>query len=187
MTQQTALILIDVQESFRHRPFWTQDDLPAFLECTRRLVAGCEAAGVPIVRILHEDGPAVAANPFSRVSGHVRPLDGLVGFDAAAEFIKSRHSALVATALPVWLHGRGIRWLIVAGIRTEQCCETTARHASDEGYEVDFVGEATLTFTMTQADGTPLSPRELKARTETVLRGRFATICTVEEALRRAQ
>ena len=184
---QTALILIDVQESFRHRPFWTEDDLPSFLDRTRRLVAGCQAAGVPIVRILHEDGPAVPANPFSRVSGHVRPLEGLVGFDASVEFIKSRHSALVATALPVWLHGQGIRRLIIAGIRTEQCCETTTRHASDEGYDVDFVSEATLTFTMQQADGTPLAPRELKARTETVLKGRFATICTVEEALQRVQ
>ncbi|XLM22660.1 isochorismatase family protein, partial [Chromobacterium piscinae] len=31
----------------------------------------------------------------------------------------------------------------ISGIRTEQCCETTARVASDLGYEVDFVSEAT--------------------------------------------
>ena len=68
-------------------------------------------------------------------------------------FHKHRHSALVGSGLPVWLTERGIRRLIVSGIRTEQCCETTTRHASDLGFEVDFVSEATLTFAMTARDG----------------------------------
>lgn len=38
----------------------------------------------------------------------------------------------------------GIRRLVVSGIRTEQCCETTTWHASDLGWAVDYVGEATL-------------------------------------------
>jgi len=49
-----------------------------------------------------------------------------------------------------------MRRLIVAGISTEQCCETTARHASDEGFEVDYVGEATLTFAMQAPAGASL-------------------------------
>ncbi|UZG45075.1 cysteine hydrolase family protein [Caldimonas thermodepolymerans] len=184
---QTALMLIDVQESFRHRPYWNEEELPRFLARTNALIEGCRRRGVPIVRILHADGPEVAGNPFSRTSGHVRPLQGLAGYEPAAEFVKSRHSALVGTGLPVWLHQHGIRRLMIAGIRTEQCCETTARHASDEGYEVDYVTEATLTFAMTQPDGSMLSSRELMLRTETVLTDRFATLCTVEQALERAQ
>ena len=99
---------------------------------------------------------------------------------------KHRHSALVGTGLSIWLHEHGIRRLIVAGIRTEQCCETTARHASDEGWEVDYVTEATLTFAMQTPAGATLSPAAIRERTETVLAGRFATICTVEQALARA-
>jgi nicotinamidase-related amidase len=68
-------------------------------------------------------------------------------------------------------------------IRTEQCCETTTRHASDSGYEVDYVTEATLTFAMTDRNGRVWAPEEIKARTELVLDGRFARIATVEEAL----
>jgi nicotinamidase-related amidase len=113
-------------------------------------------------------------------------MDGLSGFDAAATFIKHRHSALVGTGLDVWLTEHGIRRLIVSGIRTEQCCETTTRHASDLGWEVDFVPEATLTFDMTQPDGTPLTAAQIKARTATVLDGRFCTLCSVDEALSRA-
>jgi nicotinamidase-related amidase len=73
--------------------------------------------------------------------------------------------------------------LLVSGIRTEQCCETTTRHASDLGWTVDFVLEATLTFDMLQPDGQPLSAADIKARTATVLAGRFATVCTVTQAL----
>ncbi len=183
----TALILIDVQESFRHRPYWQEDELPAFLAQTNALLQGAQAAGIPIVRILHNDGPETADNAFALKSGHVRPLDGLVPYEAAVEFIKHRHSALVGTGLSVWLHQQGIQRLIVAGIRTEQCCETTTRHASDEGWLVDYVTEATLTFAMQHRSGAVLSAEDIKRRTETVLQDRFAEICTVAQALERAR
>jgi nicotinamidase-related amidase len=77
----------------------------------------------------------------------------------------------------------GIRRLIISGIRTEQCCETTTRHSSDMGYEVNYVTEATLTFPMTDRRGKYWSPEEIKARTELVLDDRFARIVTVEQAL----
>jgi nicotinamidase-related amidase len=185
----TALLLIDVQQSFRHRPYWasvSEADHADFLRHTNSLLAGCAAQGIPVLRIFHTDGPRSADNPFAPESGLIRPLDGLMPVDAAATFEKHRHSALVGTGLPVWLHQQGIRRLIVAGIRTEQCCETTTRHASDEGWAVDFVTDATLTFDMTTPDGSPLSAALIKQRTATVLAGRFATLCTVDEALARA-
>jgi nicotinamidase-related amidase len=182
----TALLLIDVQQSFRARPYWSDDDTPAFLGHVNALIAGCAARGIPIVQVFHSDGPARADNPFAHASGLVRPLDGLVPFDAALRIDKHRHSALVGTGLAVWLHQHGIRRLIVAGIRTEQCCETTTRHASDEGWEVDYVTDATLTFAMATPAGATLSAAQIKERTETVLQDRFATICSVEQALQRA-
>ena len=182
---KTGLIVIDVQESFRHRPYFTDTALPAYLRAQNALIAGCTQRGIPVVRVLHSDGPEQVDNPFAQVSGQVRPLDGLMAFDAAS-FTKSRHSALVGTGLDVWLTANGIGRLIVSGIRTEQCCETTTRHASDLGWAVDFVPDATLTWDMVQPDGAPLCAADIKARTATVLAGRFATLCTVDEALERA-
>jgi len=182
----TALLLIDVQESFRVRPYWSDKDVPAFFERTNRLIAGATAAGIPIVQVFHVDPPNSADNPFSHASGLIKPLVELQPFDPALVVEKHRHSALVGSGLPVWLHSQGIRRLIVAGIRTEQCCETTTRHASDEGWEVDYVTEATLTFDMTTPAGDTLTAAQIRERTETVLAGRFATICTVEQALQRA-
>ncbi|HEU4533800.1 MAG TPA: isochorismatase family protein [Polyangiaceae bacterium] len=184
---KTALLLIDVQESFRARPYWSAEELPRFLDRTRALVEGSVARDVPIVRILHEDEPASASNPFSRASGLVRPLEGLVEVAPALDIVKGRHSALAGTGLSIWLRRHGVGRVIVSGIRTEQCCETTTRHASDEGFEVDFVTEATLTFDMRYPDGRPLPARDVVARTEAVLAERFATLCSVESALERAR
>lgn len=183
----TALLLIDVQQSFVHRPFWSESGLAPFLAQVNRLVAGCIEHGVPVVRVFHTSGSDDAAHPFSRASGQVRPLDGLAPFDAALGVDKQRHSALVGTALPAWLHRQGIRRLVVAGIRTEQCCETTARHASDEDWEVDYCSDATLTFDMRTPRGDVLTAAQIRERTETVLAGRFATIVGVDEALQRAR
>lgn len=98
-------------------------------------------------------------------------------------FHKSRHSAFAGTGLEIWLTQRGINRLIVSGIRTEQCCETTTRHASDLGYSVDYITEATLTFPMTHPSGTVFSADDIRKRTELVLAGRFARIATVSGAL----
>ena len=183
----TALLLIDVQESFRQRPYFREDPAMSFLARANALVEGCFQRGVPVVRVLHVDDPVAPDDPFAMESGYVRPMTGLVEFNPAASFIKTRHSALVGTGLSVWLRQRGIGRLIVAGIRTEQCCETTTRHASDEGLEVDYVAEATLTFDMKHADGSPLPAADIVKRTCAVLKDRFATICSVEEALQRAR
>ena len=179
---KSCLVVIDVQESFRHRPYFTERDLPAYLAAQNALVKAAQAAGVPIVRVFHVDGPKSADNAFALESGHVRPLEGLAPFEAAATFHKSRHSALVGTGLDVWLTRNGVGRLVVTGIPTEQCCETTARHASDLGFEVDYVPDATLTFDMKHLDGSLLPAADIKSRTAAVLKDRFARICTPAEA-----
>ena len=182
---QSCLIVIDAQESFRHRAYFSATRLAPYITAQNALIAGCATRGVPIVRVLHRDGPEHADNPFSRASGLVRALAELEPFDAAAEFVKTRHSALVETGLDVWLVRHGMRRVIISGIRTEQCCETTARHASDLGWDVDYVPDATLTFDMTEPDGSVLHAVAIVQRTAAVLRGRFATICNVEQAIER--
>lgn len=174
----TALLVVDVQESFRHRPYWSDADLPSFVEHLRQLIVGAKSCRIPVIQIFHVE----ESGPFSMASGHVVPMQEL-SFAADAVFYKRSHSALVGSGLDVWLVQHGIHRLIVSGIRTEQCCETTTRHASDSGYQVDYVTDATLTFPMTDRHGRRWSPDEIKARTELVLDERFARVVTVEGAL----
>ncbi len=174
----TALIVIDAQESFRHTPDWNDTEAAAFVARIQPLIDGARAKEIPVVQVFHveEDGP------FALASGLVVPLQGL-RLEPDAVFHKRRHSALVGSGLDVWLTEHGIRRLIVSGIRTEQCCETTTRHASDLGWSVDYVTEATLTFAMTDRAGRQYSAADIMARTELVLSDRFARIATVAEAL----
>lgn len=173
-----ALLVIDAQESFRHRPYFSDADLPAYLSRQQALIDGAMRAGMPIVQVFHVEDEGA----FSEASGLVVALEPLrIRPDTVVH--KRRHSAFVGTGLEDWLAASRMRRLVVSGIRTEQCCETTARHASDLGYAVDYVGEATLTFPMTDPAGRIWSAAEIRARTELVLAGRFARIVTVDAAL----
>ena len=174
-----ALIVIDAQHSFRHSTYWSENDLPDYLEKQQALIDGCVQRGIPVVQVFHVEDQG----HFSMQSGNVRALSEL-SINPQLVIHKRYHSALAGTPLAARLVEMGVTTLIISGIRTEQCCETTTRQASDSGFKVDFVSEATLTFPMTHArSGRVDTPAEIRARTELVLDDRFARIVTVAQAL----
>lgn len=175
----TALLVIDAQESFRQRANWQETDTPTYLKNQQALIDGARAKGWKIVRVLHAEPDGI----FSLPSGFVKPISDLHYDRVDLDFTKWRHSAFVGSPLEVFLIENGIRRIVISGLRTEQCCETTTRHGSDLGWQVDYVTEATHTFPLTDATGTTWSVAELKARTAAVLDGRFARVCTIAEAL----
>ena len=182
-----ALIVIDVQESFRHRPFWDEAEYPAFLDKIQGLIDSASAQDIPVLQVFHKSPSDDAANPFSLASGHVRTLEEL-RVSPTAVFHKTVHSSLYAqgadgTTLHDWLRENGIEGIIVSGIRTEQCCETTSRHASDAGFKVVFPTDATLTFAMQSPSGKHYTPAEIRDHTELVLSGRFARVTRAADAL----
>jgi len=182
-----ALIVVDAQESFRRRPYFRERDVPAFLHNVQSLTDRCEARGIPVVQIFHQELGEDPDNPFCAASGWVRTMRELT-LRPDAVFHKSVHSALFGrsaqgTTLEEWLRREGIGELLVTGIRTEQCCETTTRHASDVGFSVRYVTDATLTFPMRTRSGREVTAEEIQERTEMVLDGRFARIVTTAAAL----
>jgi nicotinamidase-related amidase len=188
----TALIVIDVQESFRQQPRWVAASNPGVAGQAGRLVAAARACGDHVVWVLHaEPGTGTVFDP---ALGYVRLMAGLDPRPDEPVITKTSHNAFTTTNLQQHLTGRGVRDLIVCGIRTEQCCETTARVASDLGYGVTFVTDATATSPIEHRDAPPdrsvgeilADPRTLPVddiitRTEYALAGRFATIATVAE------
>ena len=182
-----ALIVVDVQESFRRRPYFREQDLPIFLRNVQSLIDRCRSRGIALVQVFHEEPGDDADNPFTAASGCVRAMRELT-LRPDAVFHKSVHSAMFARSadgatLEEWLRQRGIDELLVTGIRTEQCCETTTRHASDLGFSVRYVTDATLTFPMRSRAGREVSAAEIQERTEMVLEGRFARVVTTADAL----
>ncbi|MFD0690222.1 cysteine hydrolase family protein [Actinomadura fibrosa] len=187
-----ALLVIDVQESFRRRPNWQAVSTPDIVARTARLVAAARAAGDLVVWILHaEPGSGTVFDP---AVGHVRLMDGLDPRDGEPVLTKTSRNAFTTTNLHQLLTGRGIRDVVVCGIQTEQCCETTARLAADLGFTVTFVTDATATFPIPHrdapadrplaevlADPATLGTDEIITRTEYALAGRFATIAALDD------
>ena len=181
---KSALVVVDVQKSFTQRSYWTDREVPGFLGALQGLVDRFRESGAPVLQVFHveeDDGPA---GVFSRRSGFVETLAGL-NIAPDGVFYKSVHSAMFASneqgqSLDQWLRRNGVERLVVTGIRTEQCCETTTRHASDLGYSVSYAMDATLTFPMVSESGRTFSPEEIRERTALVLAGRFAEVVKAE-------
>jgi nicotinamidase-related amidase len=193
----SALIVIDVQESFRQRPSWQAVSNPDIAERVNRLVEAARAQGDLVVWVLHsEPGSGTVFDP---ASGHVHLVEELVPRDGEPVITKTSINAFTTTNLQQVLTTLGIRDLVICGIQTEQCCETTTRVAADLGFDVTFVTEATATFPIAHrdaprgrslaeilADPLTLSTADIITRTEYALAGRFATIRTIEEVTGRA-
>ena len=187
-----ALIVIDVQESFRQQPIWRFTANPDIVDKVNRLVDHARAQGDLVVWVLHSE--AGSGGLFDPDRGYVQLIDGLTPREGEPRVTKTAHNAFTTTNLAQILTERGIRELIVSGIRTEQCCETTARVAADLGYDVTFAVDATTTTPIAHrdapqdrtaeelvADPRTLPAADVIARTEYALAGRFATVSTVDE------
>lgn len=59
---------------------------------------------------------------------------------------KNTSSAFNSTGIEWLLRNLGVRTLVVVGMATDMCVETTARDAADRGFEVIVVEDATITF-----------------------------------------
>lgn len=177
--EQSALLVIDIQDSFKVLPRWERRNNPGFEKNVTRLIDAYRSAGLPVIYFLHfDDDPGFERdNPNKKLQDFLKPR--------ANEPIieKGTRNAFTSTDLSSRLLKLGIRRLAIAGIQTEQCCETTARIGGDLGYAVDFVTEATLTFPIANLDrpGEELGVEAVVERTEYALRGRFARIISIAQ------
>lgn len=177
----TALIVLDVQDSFRQLPAWSQVSNPAIVEDVTRLVDRARDAGHPVFWVVHA-APGTAS-VFDPTSGYVRLMSGLTPAESEPVLTKTSRNAFTTTNLAQLLTAAGVSRVVIAGIQTEQCCETTARLAADFGYQVTFVTEATATFPIIRPDtGAVLDTAAVIERTEYALAGRFARIATIDTA-----
>lgn len=187
-----ALVVIDVQESFRQRPIWEVSSNPEIAKQVGRLTDAFRANGDLVVWVLHvEPGTGTVFDP---ALGFVRPIEGLEPAPGEPVLHKTSMNAFTTTSLQQLLTVEGIQDVVLCGIRAELSVESTARVAADLGYEVSVVIDATATNPIEHRDAPrdrPLDemladPRtmrtdEILTRTEYMLVGRFAAIRTVNE------
>ena len=140
--EKAALLVIDVQRGFDDESHWGKRNNP---DCEANIVLlmdAWERGGRPIVLVRNDStspgSPLRPEHPGNRLKPQIegRKHDLLV--------TKSVHSSFHGSAdLHGWLTSRGISQLVITGIATNVCCETTTRVGSDLGYDVLFVIDAT--------------------------------------------
>jgi len=182
--EQSALLVIDAQDSFKVSPQWARRSNHDFEANVDRLVGAWRAAGLPVIFVLHTDDD----DAFTTDSPFFKLMDFLVPREGEPVLVKTTRNAFTSTNLQEILNAQGVRRLVISGIQTEQCCETTTRLAADLGYDVDFVTEATMTFPIPHPElPEELSTEEIVRRTEYALRNRFARIGRVDALVTEAQ
>ena len=174
---ESALLVVDVQDSFKVGPRWARRSNPDLETNLTALVEAYRAAGRPVIYVLHSD-----PDPgFETTSPHYRLMDFLSPAADEPVVHKTTRNAFTSTPLLPMLLERGVRRVAVTGISTEQCCETTARVAADLGLAVDFVLDATCTFPIEGPGGDELGTDDIIQRTVFCLRNRFARITSAAE------
>ncbi len=183
LAQDAALIIIDVQEAF-DEPRWGRRNNPDAEANITRLLGAWREAGRPVFHVRHLNlTPGSSFHPDapgSRIKTCVRPRDG----EPVIE--KTVNSAFIGTDLEESLRRGGVTSVVITGLTTNHCVETTARMAGNLGFETYFVSDATATFDRVGPDGVRHAAEDIQAMTLSNLNGEFATIVTTDEMLRRA-
>ncbi len=178
--KDTALIIIDVQDAF-DEPRWGHRNNPDAEANIARLLGAWRGAGRPVFHVRHlnlKPGSSFHPDaPGSRIKALVQPLEG-------EPLIEKRvNSSFIGTDLEDRLRRQGITAVVITGLTTNHCVETTARMAGNLGFATYFVSDATATFDRVGPDGVRHTAEDIQTMTLSNLNGEFATIVTTDEAL----
>jgi len=150
---RTALLVIDMQRVFLDGSSKVQDAEPV-MQRVSDLTRHFRDRGRPVVytRHLHADDGSDGGNLLwwwgsiireSSEGGHLHP--DVMPEEAELVVRKNTYDAFEGTELAERLEAMDIRDVVVCGVMTNLCCETTAREAFCRGYRVKFVADATGT------------------------------------------
>lgn len=183
MASPAVLIVVDVQNGFLD-PYWGPSNNPACEDNVRALLAHWRANDWPIVLVQHDStSPTSPLRPGQ--PGH--DLQPGVDGEAALRIHKTVNSAFYGTPnLEEWLTANKYTELVVCGIMTNFCCETTARMGGNLGYSVTFALDATRTFDHEAIDGSIIPAETIYNVTAANLNGEFATVLSTEQVIARA-
>jgi nicotinamidase-related amidase len=176
-----ALIVVDVQKGFDDEAHWGKRDNPRCEENVRALIRAWRARGRPVVFVRHDS--TEAQSPLSR-DGPGNAFKDVVEGTPDLLVSKSTNSCFYGRPdLHQWLQARDVRGVVICGITTNHCCETTARMAGNLGYDVRFALDATHTFDRRGPDGTLYPAEQIARMTAVNLDGEFARVVSTSELI----
>jgi biuret amidohydrolase len=194
-----ALLVIDVQqEYFKSGGPAAFDSAESILPQVNQLIDGFRKAGKEVLFIKHAnrgDGsdagrmgdflPADEADSFVEGSPEVQFHPNLDFRPDDVVVVKRRYSAFTGTDLESILRTSRTRAVVITGLMTSFCCESTARDAHGRDYEVLFVSDANEGPDLEDVNGNTVPHQQVLASTLTALAAGFAEIVTTAEILER--
>jgi nicotinamidase-related amidase len=138
MASDTALLVIDMQAGIVAGAYQEQE----VLERLKALIARARAAGLPVIYLQHDGYPGHRLEPGIpgwQIHAAIAPQPG----DLVIR--KTASDSFWGTNLQQELEARGINRVLVTGMQTQFCVDTTARRAASLGYDVTLVADGHTT------------------------------------------
>jgi nicotinamidase-related amidase len=133
----SALLVIDVQKALCAGPYAAFDS-PRVIDRINLVSARAREAGAPVILIQHES----QGGPLDRGTDGWQLADGLVAQDTDIRLDKAATDSFHRTELQAILQRLGIDRLVICGLQSEFCVDTTTRRALALGYPVTLVSDA---------------------------------------------
>ncbi len=169
-----ALVVVDVQQGFDDAAYWGPRNNPQAETNIALLIDAWREAQRPVVFVRHDS--AEPGSPL-RPGQPGNDLQPFIGGPPDLLVTKSVNSSFHgAPDLDAWLRERGCRGIVVCGITTNHCCETTARVGGNLGHRVLFAIDAMYTHDRTGPDGQTIPAAVLARITAVNLHDEFATV-----------
>lgn len=149
--ERSALLVLDMQRFFLERSSHAfVPSAPAILPRVERLVQAYRARRLPVIFTRHENTPDDAGQMARRWRDLIRPgspeAELVLDPAGAPVIVKHQYDAFHQTGLEALLRERGVEQVVITGVMTHLCCETTARSAFVRGFQVFFVVDGTATY-----------------------------------------
>lgn len=179
----TALLLIDIQNDYFPGGHMALAGPEAAADRASALLARCRTLGHPVVHVRHvADRPGATFflpdTEGALIHPAVEPAPGEVVIE------KHRPNAFVDTTLAHHLEVIGATELVIAGMMTHMCVDSTTRAASERGFDCVVVADACATRDQT-FNGVLVGADLVHAAFLAALDGTFATVASSSDVLAR--
>jgi nicotinamidase-related amidase len=191
IAENAALVVVDVQKGFEELGFWGPRNNPGADDNITELIDVWQSTGRPVVFVRHDsvkpESPLRRGQEGNELKEYVARRRGK-GTGPELFLTKTVNSAFLGTPdLGAWLKEAGIGQIVVAGIQTNMCVETTARMGGNLGYDVVVAYDATYTFDLAGPFGWRRTADEVAQASAVSLHGGgFARVVTTADVVESA-
>ncbi len=197
--EKTALLVMDLQNVFvaGSEKFSAPDGL-LIVERMNQLAAVCRSQRIPVIYTAHQmrrdmsnlgvfDEIIPQAKFISEDDKEAQLHPDLDIQEGDIILKKPRFGAFRGTDLDLILRGKHIETVIIGGVATSVCCETTARQAFHLDYRVIFLGDGTASWGYPDLGYGAMTPEDVQRATCTVIGTYFGEVARVKDVIERIE